>query len=215
MVVERSLCVLYTPSNSLIQISETEFNLVKQNTMSDRTNELVINQIKLEMEERKVARRRAAIMRKKDMPLTLRFIYGAKQLGIAWYSRPYLAGEMVKKFKDHQSDDYKVAIDRSIEAVMWWAAKEENIFDEKKIAKAIKKTKAYDPSNKLKLLRFVRAHSVVSISALVIVVLVISSIFVSLSIRYNHTLLGFMLIVFGYIIDFMLVNKFINIWKER
>ena len=181
--------------------------------MENRTNELVINQIKLEMEERKVAKRRAAIMRKKDMPLTLRFSYGAKQLGIAWYS--YLAGEMVKKFKDHQSGDHKVDINRSIEAVMWWAAKEENIFDEKKIAKAIKKTKAYDPSNKLKLLQFVRVHSVISISALVIVVLVISSIFFSPMFRDDHTFLALMLLACGYIIDVVLINKFISIWKER
>ena len=188
----------------------------KQNSMEKKKFDLEIACLKEDMENKKIAQKLAAIQKEQDRPMLELLRYGVRQLGIREYAYyGYSTVKCLDKFKAYQFNgaNYHKAIDYT----MWWIAKENDIFDEAKIVRAIKKTKAHDTSRMLKLFWFIKCNPFESIMSLIGIVFFITavSLLSSFELRHDYPLVSILTFVSMYIVDYWIVFKFVQIWKER
>ncbi|MFZ2125878.1 MAG: hypothetical protein WA087_03240 [Candidatus Saccharimonadales bacterium] len=181
----------------------------------EKIEDLDVKNVKMAMEEHKIAIKNKKIKDAKEMPLTLTFEYGLKALGVS----AYWVEEMVEAYQKHQSESaVKPTREESIESAMWWIANKRGVFDQVKIAKAVKKTQAYSPEFKLKLLKFIGKNPVTSfiLAALAMVMAMAIGLYDGAQLYLDgYVAMSIITPICMYVVAMSILFGFEKIWKKR
>jgi len=179
--------------------------------MNFMEKDLNFNHIKDEMEKKKAKQEADSITKVKDMPLTVRFTFAAKQLGIARWNITRV-NSMVEAYKQDQASGPKVDERKSIAAAIWWGAKESSIFDKAKIVKTIKKTIAYDPADEARGMVFIYQNPKVAFALFMLLMLAIDTVFYNVFVAISRIeWLTFILIVAAVFTNVRMFFNYISI----